>query len=54
MKLGQQDWRGEIEGCEDYSQSLGPLAKRHFEEGNLNEMVFEGIKQQIVPVIFHI
>ncbi|GJW91549.1 kinase-like domain, phloem protein 2-like protein [Tanacetum coccineum] len=36
-------------GCEDQSQSLGPLAKRRFEEGKLNEMVFEGIKKEIVP-----
>ncbi|GKC10429.1 kinase-like domain, phloem protein 2-like protein [Tanacetum coccineum] len=27
----------------------GPLAKRRFKEGNFSEMVFEGIKQEIVP-----
>nr|GEW02386.1 hypothetical protein [Tanacetum cinerariifolium] len=36
-------------GCEDHSQSLGPLSKRRFKEGNFSEMVFEGIKQEIVP-----
>ncbi|GKA03622.1 kinase-like domain, phloem protein 2-like protein [Tanacetum coccineum] len=34
---------------EDHSQTLGPLAKTHFKEGNFNEMVFESIKQEIVP-----
>ncbi|GJT90887.1 kinase-like domain, phloem protein 2-like protein [Tanacetum coccineum] len=29
--------------------SFGPLAKRRFKEGNFSEMVFEGIKQEIVP-----
>ncbi|GJT89465.1 kinase-like domain, phloem protein 2-like protein [Tanacetum coccineum] len=37
-----------VEGCEDHSQSLGPLAKFLYEEGRLDEMVFEGIKEQIV------
>ncbi|KAL8214579.1 hypothetical protein R6Q57_004028 [Mikania cordata] len=40
-----------VEGCEDHSQSLGPLAVRHYnEKGNLHEMVFENIKEQIVPL----
>ncbi|GKC64768.1 kinase-like domain, phloem protein 2-like protein [Tanacetum coccineum] len=42
---GRLAWGNE---CEDHSQSLGPLAKRRFEEGKLNEIVFEGIKQEIV------
>nr|XP_043609302.1 uncharacterized protein LOC122581197 [Erigeron canadensis] len=37
------------EKCEDHSQSLGPLAKSRYDEGKLDEMVFEGIKEQIVP-----
>ncbi|PWA89350.1 protein kinase-like domain, Phloem protein 2-like protein [Artemisia annua] len=53
------------EGCDDYSKHLGPLAKlfkkkikkgplakRLFEERNLDEMIFEGIKLQIVPLSF--
>ncbi|KAD3337689.1 hypothetical protein E3N88_33209 [Mikania micrantha] len=40
-----------LEGCEDHSQSLGPLAVRHYnEKGNLDEMVFENIKEQIAPL----
>ncbi|KAK9049484.1 hypothetical protein SSX86_031546 [Deinandra increscens subsp. villosa] len=38
-----------IEDCKDHSQSLGPLAKRCHEEAKLDEMVFEGIKDQICP-----
>ncbi|GKB75021.1 kinase-like domain, phloem protein 2-like protein [Tanacetum coccineum] len=38
-----------VEGCEDHSQSLGPLAKCLYEEGRLDEIVFEGIKDQTVP-----
>ncbi|KAL8259620.1 hypothetical protein R6Q59_027573 [Mikania micrantha] len=39
------------EGCESHSQSLGPLAVRHYiEKGNLDEMIFEGIKEQIAPL----
>ncbi|KAI3798421.1 hypothetical protein L1987_33696 [Smallanthus sonchifolius] len=37
-----QDWK-------DHSQSLGPLAKRCYEEGKLDEMVYVGIKVQIGP-----
>ncbi|KAK9068983.1 hypothetical protein SSX86_013099 [Deinandra increscens subsp. villosa] len=38
------------EECKDKSQSLGPLAVRHYnEKGSLDEMIFEGIKQQISP-----
>ncbi|XP_076938469.1 F-box protein PP2-B5-like [Bidens hawaiensis] len=47
MLCGRLAW---CEGCEDHSQSLGPLAARHYnEKGNLNEIIFEGIKEQIVP-----
>nr|GEV38011.1 hypothetical protein [Tanacetum cinerariifolium] len=31
-------------GCKDHSQSLGPLAKRRFKEGNFSEMVFEATR----------
>ncbi|KAJ0735788.1 putative protein kinase RLK-Pelle-CR4L family [Helianthus annuus] len=38
------------EGCENHSQSLGPSAVRYYnEEGNLDKMIFEGIKEQITP-----
>ncbi|XP_071729374.1 uncharacterized protein [Rutidosis leptorrhynchoides] len=38
------------EGCYGHWWSLGLLSKRHYDkEGNLNEMIFEGIKEQIVP-----
>ncbi|KAK9068291.1 hypothetical protein SSX86_012402 [Deinandra increscens subsp. villosa] len=37
------------EDQEDHSRFLGPLAKRFYEEGKLDEIVFEGIKEQIVP-----
>ncbi|XP_076919990.1 receptor-like protein kinase HERK 1 [Bidens hawaiensis] len=37
------------EGCKDHSQSLGPLAKRHYEEKKLDEMVFKGTEVQIGP-----
>nr|XP_043638317.1 uncharacterized protein LOC122609332 [Erigeron canadensis] len=43
---GQLAWS---EGFEDHSESLGPLAKRNYEEGKLDEMVFKGIKEQIGP-----
>ncbi|MFS7925250.1 putative protein kinase RLK-Pelle-CR4L family [Helianthus anomalus] len=36
------------ENGEDHSQFLGSLAKRCYEEGKLDEMVFDGIKDQIV------
>ncbi|KAJ0860829.1 putative protein kinase RLK-Pelle-CR4L family [Helianthus annuus] len=36
------------EDREDESQFLGPLAKRCYQEGKLDEIVFEGIKEQIV------
>ncbi|XP_071729382.1 uncharacterized protein [Rutidosis leptorrhynchoides] len=34
---------------QDHTQSLVPLSKRHFDEGNLDEMIFGCIKEQIVP-----
>ncbi|PWA87251.1 serine/threonine-protein kinase, active site protein [Artemisia annua] len=34
------------EGCKDHSESLGPLTKRRYKEGKLDELVFEGIKEQ--------
>ncbi|KAI7758224.1 hypothetical protein M8C21_018746, partial [Ambrosia artemisiifolia] len=37
------------EDCKDKSQSLGPLAKRFYEEKKLDELVFVGIKEQIGP-----
>ncbi|MFS7990782.1 putative protein kinase RLK-Pelle-CrRLK1L-1 family [Helianthus anomalus] len=41
------------EGCENHSQSLGPLAKTHYKQNkNLIEMMFEGIKEQITPKSF--
>lgn len=43
---GRSAW---LEGFTDRSESLGPLAKCHYKEGKLDEMVFEGIKKQIVP-----
>ncbi|KAL8239285.1 hypothetical protein R6Q59_015852 [Mikania micrantha] len=47
LLCGRLAW---AEGCEDHSQSLGPLALEHYEEnGNLDEMIFDGIKEQIVP-----
>ncbi|MFS7990821.1 putative protein kinase RLK-Pelle-WAK family [Helianthus anomalus] len=38
-----------VDGCENKSQSLGPLAKQYYEQGNLIELVFEDIKKQVVP-----
>ncbi|KAM0002057.1 putative protein kinase RLK-Pelle-CrRLK1L-1 family [Helianthus debilis subsp. tardiflorus] len=47
MLCGRLAW---AEGCENHSQSLGPLAVRHYKErGNLDEMIFEGIMGQIAP-----
>ncbi|KAJ0511682.1 putative protein kinase RLK-Pelle-LRR-I-1 family [Helianthus annuus] len=47
MLCGRLAW---AEGCEDHSQSLGPSAVRYYnEEGNLDKMIFEGIKEQIMP-----
>ncbi|XP_022007710.1 receptor-like protein kinase ANXUR2 [Helianthus annuus] len=37
------------EDCKDHTESLGPLAKRVYEEGKLDETVFEGIKEQLGP-----
>ncbi|KAI7755610.1 hypothetical protein M8C21_016683, partial [Ambrosia artemisiifolia] len=37
-----------VEGCEDNIKSLGPLAKQYYEQGKLDEIVFGGIKEQIV------
>ncbi|KAM0005574.1 putative protein kinase RLK-Pelle-CrRLK1L-1 family [Helianthus debilis subsp. tardiflorus] len=38
-----------VEDCEDHSQSLGPLAKMFDKEGKLDDIVFEGIREQIGP-----
>ncbi|KAF5783873.1 putative protein kinase RLK-Pelle-CrRLK1L-1 family [Helianthus annuus] len=47
MLCGRLAWS---EGCENHSQSLGPSAVRYYsEEGNLDKMIFEGIKEQIIP-----
>nr|XP_043615723.1 uncharacterized protein LOC122587613 [Erigeron canadensis] len=47
MLCGRLAWP---EGCENHSQSLGPLAQRHYKEKrNFDELVFEGIKEQISP-----
>ncbi|KAL8238286.1 hypothetical protein R6Q59_019367 [Mikania micrantha] len=47
MLCGRLAW---AEGCEDHSQSLGPSAKRHHKEkGSLDDMIFEGITEQIEP-----
>ncbi|XP_076938470.1 proline-rich receptor-like protein kinase PERK12 [Bidens hawaiensis] len=47
MLCGRLAWP---EGCEDHSHSLAPLAVEHYyEKGTLDEMVFGGIKEQIVP-----
>ncbi|KAJ0736021.1 putative protein kinase RLK-Pelle-LRR-I-1 family [Helianthus annuus] len=47
MLCGRLAW---AEGCEDHSQSLGPSVVRYYiEEGNLEKMIFEGIKEQITP-----
>ncbi|KAL8259619.1 hypothetical protein R6Q59_027572 [Mikania micrantha] len=46
MLCGRIAW---TEGCTEHSQSLGPSAVRHHQEkGNLDEMIFKGIKEQIV------
>ncbi|KAK1422826.1 hypothetical protein QVD17_18115 [Tagetes erecta] len=46
MLCGRLAWE---KGCEDHSQSLGPLAVRRYKKnGNLDGMIFEGIKGQIV------
>ncbi|KAJ0703194.1 putative protein kinase RLK-Pelle-CR4L family [Helianthus annuus] len=37
------------EDCKDHTESLGPLAKRFYEEGKLDEIVFVGIKEQLGP-----
>ncbi|KAK9058881.1 hypothetical protein SSX86_023725 [Deinandra increscens subsp. villosa] len=39
----------ETSGYINNQQYLGPLAKNHYEHNKLNELVFEGIKEQIVP-----
>nr|XP_043617214.1 uncharacterized protein LOC122589040 [Erigeron canadensis] len=47
MLCGRLAWP---EGCEDHSQSLVPLVQRHYKDkGNIDELVFEGLKEQIVP-----
>ncbi|MFS7990919.1 putative protein kinase RLK-Pelle-CrRLK1L-1 family [Helianthus anomalus] len=47
MLCGKLAWE---EGCVDHSQSLGPRVLRHYKEkGNLDKMIFDGIKEQIVP-----
>ncbi|KAJ0736309.1 putative protein kinase RLK-Pelle-LRR-I-1 family [Helianthus annuus] len=43
---GRLEW---VEGHEDSNQSLGPLAKHYYEQGKLDEIVFDDIKKQIVP-----
>ncbi|KAM0038585.1 putative protein kinase RLK-Pelle-CR4L family [Helianthus debilis subsp. tardiflorus] len=37
------------EDFKDHAESLGPLAKRFYEERKLDEIVFEGIKEQLGP-----
>ncbi|XP_076956610.1 uncharacterized protein LOC143631871 [Bidens hawaiensis] len=37
-----------VEGHEDNSQFLGSLAKHHYDQGKLDQMVFEDMKKQIV------
>ncbi|KAM0065677.1 putative protein kinase RLK-Pelle-LRR-I-1 family [Helianthus debilis subsp. tardiflorus] len=47
MLCGRLAW---AEGCKHHSQSLGPLFVKHYnEKGDLDEMIFEGIKEQITP-----
>ncbi|KAJ0503367.1 putative protein kinase RLK-Pelle-CrRLK1L-1 family [Helianthus annuus] len=47
MLCGRLAW---AEGCKHHSQSLGPLFVKHYnEKGYLDEMIFEGIKEQITP-----
>ncbi|XP_076956571.1 nodulation receptor kinase-like [Bidens hawaiensis] len=48
LLCGRVSW---AEGCEGHSQSLGPLAVRQYykQNTNLDEMIFKGIKEQIVP-----
>ncbi|XP_076956576.1 receptor like protein kinase S.2-like [Bidens hawaiensis] len=46
MTCGRLAW---VEGCEDYSQSLGPLSVSCYMRGKFDEMIFEGIKEQIIP-----
>ncbi|KAF5784124.1 putative protein kinase RLK-Pelle-CrRLK1L-1 family [Helianthus annuus] len=47
MLCGRLAWE---EGCTDHSQSLGPFVVRYYNEvGNLEKMIFEGIKEQITP-----
>ncbi|XP_076895129.1 uncharacterized protein LOC143547631 [Bidens hawaiensis] len=47
LLCGRSAWE---EGCKDHSQSLGPLAKRHyFKKGSLDKMIFESIKEQTAP-----
>nr|XP_043633089.1 uncharacterized protein LOC122604267 [Erigeron canadensis] len=43
---GRSAW---VEDCKDHSETLGPLAKNKYQEGNIDEMVFDGIKEQIGP-----
>ncbi|XP_071739325.1 uncharacterized protein [Rutidosis leptorrhynchoides] len=38
-----------VDGYVDHSESLVPFAKRHYVQGKLDEMVFKGLKKQIVP-----
>nr|XP_043634488.1 uncharacterized protein LOC122605592 [Erigeron canadensis] len=38
-----------VEDCKDHLRSLGPLAKRKYQEGKIDKMVFDGIKEQIGP-----
>ncbi|XP_071739345.1 uncharacterized protein [Rutidosis leptorrhynchoides] len=38
-----------VEGYVNHSEPLVPLAKRKYVEGKIDEIVFEGLKKQIVP-----
>ncbi|PWA69428.1 protein kinase-like domain, Phloem protein 2-like protein [Artemisia annua] len=40
------------EGCEDHFESLGPLATRRYNAGELDELVFDGIKEQVFSLSF--
>ncbi|KAK9057882.1 hypothetical protein SSX86_022721 [Deinandra increscens subsp. villosa] len=42
---GRLTW---IDGCEDYTRPIGPLAKHYYRQEKLDEMVFKDIKEQSV------
>ncbi|KAK1413629.1 hypothetical protein QVD17_35405 [Tagetes erecta] len=49
MLCGRLAW---VEGCEDHSQSLCSLVARHYDENKtLDGMIFEDIKEQVVPIL---